>query len=130
VPRLSVEEVIRRYMDTKRLISAVAREWGLSVAFAWEPAPDYRYDRRHHLLKPDRAHRDNTAYVAMAEYVSRHPQGPEFIWCADVQEGINRNLYVDRVHLNEEGCGLVARCIVQALAERQLLRVTNTEGAR
>ena len=75
----------------------MAREFGVVAIFAWHPVAGYKYDRSHHLKTRIGFRR---AYARMAGYVADHPLGNDFIWCADVQEGIPRNLYVDRVHFN------------------------------
>ena len=117
--RHDIDTAIERYVRTKRTIAAVAREFGVVSIFAWHPVASYKYDRSHHHLVT----RIGTGrkYARMARYVAKYPLGNDFIWCADVQERIPRNLYVDRVHFNAEGARLVAQHIVDVAAERRLL---------
>jgi hypothetical protein len=57
----------------------------------------------------------------MAEYVRRHPQGPNFIWCADIQETLHELLYVDQVHYSPQMSERVARCIADHLRRHGLV---------
>jgi hypothetical protein len=115
--------VIDRYVSNKRITEALAAAYGVEATFVWQPTPTYRYDLRHHLFKGDFGHHQSSGhgYPRMAEFVRDQPLGENFLWCADIQEGVKEMLYVDSVHYAPRLSRRLARCIVDLLAERQLL---------
>jgi hypothetical protein len=52
--------------------------------------------------------------------VARTPLGANFLWCADIQEGVNEALYVDAVHYTASFSETVASCISRLLDDRHL----------
>ena len=60
-------------------------------------------------------------YPWMAEYVRSNPLGPNFLWCADIQEGVEELLYVDQVHYSPGMSDRLAGCIVDLLRARGFL---------
>jgi hypothetical protein len=57
----------------------------------------------------------------MRSYVDAHPPAGDFLWCADIQEGVRNLLYVDRMHYSPEMSARVARCIADGIERRGLL---------
>ncbi len=118
------ERVINRYLTNKALITTLAAFYGSSPYFVWHPVPTYKYNLEHHLF----AYRDMRRHVASGTGYSyafrRYTAGDfglDFIWCADIQEGIDRPLYVDAVHFNTELTRMLAECIVERSDIRQAI---------
>ena len=115
-----LRNVIRRYLVNKRLAEAAAREFGARAAFVWQPVPTYRY----HGPPPEHLglhEYSRFGYPLMADLVRREPPGRDFLWCADIQEGLDEPLYVDQVHYSPALSDRIATCIVDLLLERDLL---------
>jgi hypothetical protein len=115
--------VIERYVSNKRAIEALAAAYDVSVAFVWQPVPVYKYDLHHHVFKGDFGGHAAAGhgYPRMARFVRQHPLGEDFLWCADIQEGLAELLYVDSVHYSPRLSARLAGCISALLAERGLL---------
>jgi hypothetical protein len=78
--------------------------------------PLYKYDLSHHPFQIEDNHRRvRYGYPVMAKYVANHDMGTNFVWCADIQDGIEHSLYVDQVHYTEEGNQLFADCIANKI---------------
>jgi hypothetical protein len=61
------------------------------------------------------------AYEMMAQRLRRQPLDRNFVWCADIQRSLHEPLYVDSVHYNAKLSKLIAKCITDAIDERNLL---------
>ena len=117
------DRVIRRYVSNKRIVEALASAYGVDVAFVWQPIPTYKYDLSHHLYPENfgRHRASGFGYPRMADFARERPLGENFLWCADIQEGVEELLYVDSVHYSPRMSALLARCIADLLVERRLL---------
>jgi hypothetical protein len=91
----------------------------------WQPVPTYHYDLRYHLFGDLDFGKNNYStfgYARMADRLRREPPGPEFLWAADLQEGVRQPLYVDQVHYTAAMSARIGGVVGQALLERGLLR--------
>jgi hypothetical protein len=125
-----VTEVIERYERNQRMIRAVAAADGVAPLFVWQPVPAYRYDLTAHLFAEfglfDMHPHLKAGYPAMAE---RRAQAPvDFAWCADLQTGLPRALYVDQAHYTAAFTETVAQCILDALQERRMVAGATAAG--
>jgi hypothetical protein len=122
--RARVDFVIDRYVHNLRMIRAVAREYGVSVLFVWQPVPTYRMDIEQHLFAKFRLFQIHPhikdGYPALALRQEVAPLGKDFAWCADIQEGVAGPLYVDQAHYTARLSSLLADCIVANMRERGL----------
>ena len=121
-----LDGVIRRYLANMKLIETVSEGYGVVPVFVWQPVPTYLYDLERHLsvFTPDGfgAHRYSAfGYPRMSDFVKRHPMRPNFLWCADVQQGVTEGLYVDQVHYTGRMSDTLAGRIVELIMERGLL---------
>lgn len=122
-----IAHVIERYFENKALIEAIAASRDVAVAFVWQPIPLYKYDLNYHLF----AHADfgsnffaRYGYADVARRVAEEPPGPDFLWCADIQESLKEPLYVDKVHYTARMSRLLASTIGDGLVERGLVPVS------
>ena len=107
-----------RYLNNKKLIEAAARAYLTDPIFVWQPAPFYKYDLARH---PFPSAPGRNRYVQRRyEWLANHrPQGEEFVWAADLQEGLPQDLYVDSIHYNARMSMLLARSIADSAAVRR-----------
>lgn len=115
-----VERAIARYIENKRLIEAVAREYGVVPLFVWQPVPTYKYDISDHIATMadlgEHAYSE-LGYSAMRERLDRIP-GERVIWCADIQVGRRSALYVDAVHYSAYLSRLLSECVAPHVRAR------------
>jgi hypothetical protein len=127
-----IDSVVRRYIANRKEIQATARDFGVQSVFVWQPISYYKYDRRYHLdpsRDPLRNRYAEAGYERMRQIVGSVDQGPNFLWCADIQEGLTEPLYVDDVHYTAAMSHRLAEHIAGLLAERDLLpTATVTRG--
>jgi hypothetical protein len=114
--------VIRRYVANKMLIDGAAGAAGVRAVFVWQPVPTYKYDLTYHTFKGTfgRTEYARFGYPRMADYTRTHPLGPNFVWCADIQEDLQELLYVDQVHYAPSMSRRIAQCIADAIRNRRL----------
>jgi hypothetical protein len=100
-----VAAVVQHYAWNKQAIEAIGKANGVPVAFVFQPVPQYHYDLQYHLFVGNdwTQHRFALAgYPVMANYVTEHPMGDDFLWLGDMQVGVTKPLYVDQVHYTPE----------------------------
>jgi len=115
---------IERYEANRRLIRAAASAWSVQPLFVWQPVPTYRYDLRYHLfgdLDFGINNYSSFGYARMALRLRSAPPEPDFVWAADMQEGVREPLYVDQVHYTAAMSTLVAERIGRALLQDGIL---------
>ena len=96
-----LDGVIARYLENRKIIEAVAAAYGVRPVFVWQPVPTYKYDTGYHLFaRKDFARHtfSQYGYPLMKAYMDSHDQDDDFLWAADLQEGVKEPLYVDQVH--------------------------------
>jgi hypothetical protein len=115
---------IERYLANRRLIRATAHAAGVRALFVWQPVPTYHYDLRYHLfgdLDFEKNEYSTFGYPRMAERVHREPPGPDFLWAADLQDGVHQPLYVDQIHYTAAASRLIGDAIGRVLLGRGLV---------
>jgi hypothetical protein len=94
----------------------VSRQFNVEPLTVWLPNALYKYDLNYmppHIM--DIVRRARYGYPVMAKYIKRHEMGSGFLWCADIQESLHEQLYLDQAHYNKAGNLLVARCVADGL---------------
>jgi hypothetical protein len=108
--------VIDRYLTNKDIADGAARQFGIEAMFVWQPVPLYKYDLAFHPYRlADDYRRIRYGYPMMRQLVDKKPVGANFVWCADVQEGLREVLYVDHVHYTPDMSRRVARCVADGI---------------
>jgi hypothetical protein len=123
-PEDSIAAVVRRIRDNKRMADAVGRAYGVRTAWVWQPVPTYKYDVADHPFRgPNFAKHALSArgYPVMARFAAAGRFGDNFLWCADIQEGLREALYVDQVHYAPAMAERVAACIASQLRAHGLI---------
>jgi hypothetical protein len=112
---------IDRYVWNKKAIEAICDSLGIAKAFIYQPAPIY-----HHGLTLKEADWDTPGdqwvihgYPLMAQYIKDHDMGKDFLWLADMQQGIQTRLYVDKWHYTPEFAKQVAGEICNFLEKQK-----------
>lgn len=118
-----VDSVARRYFANKREIEAIARDYVVQVVFVWQPIPFYKYDQRYHLFSREAGvnRYASVGYERVRQIVEAEDEGPDFLWCADIQERITEPLYVDYIHYTAAMSRRLAEYIGGLLTQRKLL---------
>jgi hypothetical protein len=113
-----LKKTVQRYLENKRMVESLAREYGFNAVFVWQPSPAYKYDLSYHQFA-EKGFGNFTyttyGYLMMAQLFNSHSIKGHFIWCADIQEKVYKPLYVDMVHYNAELSTFVSDCIVEGL---------------
>ncbi len=122
-----IASVNNRYLHNKSVVEATTAGRGVETLFVWQPVPTYNYDIEHHLfrdaLSPRHMH-TRAGYRSMKELVARDQLGKNFLWCADLQMGIEEPLYVDAVHYGRDLTRRLATAIAEEMVRRNMIRTT------
>lgn len=116
--------IVNGYLHNKRMIEAIAHEYGILATFVWQPAPTYRYDKSYHPFYQegfDVRVLTNTAYDAIWQIEREGAMGNNFLNCSSMQENEKKPLYVDAVHYTAEMSRKFAEKIARMMLERNLL---------
>jgi hypothetical protein len=110
--------IIDRYLVNRDVAAGVAERFGIQAVFVWQPIPLYKYDTSFHPFEIPVGHRlSGFGYPLMAELIAERPLGPDFVWCADLQEALREPLYVDPVHYTPAMSHRVAECIARGVLD-------------
>ncbi|MFL6253573.1 MAG: hypothetical protein ACJ74T_00985 [Pyrinomonadaceae bacterium] len=115
--------VINRYVENKKMVETIATAYGVKTLFVWQPVAVYKYDQSHNPFAGEEHPRRSCvegAYSLLSKTVEQHPLGDDFLWAADIQEGLAEPLYVDSLHYSGRMSELFARSIANAMSERGL----------
>jgi hypothetical protein len=120
-----LQAAVDRYALNKKIVETVCREFGVTVAFIWQPAPLHNYDRTHHIFQ-NWDYKRVTPYVEpgyqlMAKHKSSQQWGNDFIWLADMQSGEKKPLYVSGWHYSAEMSRMVAEELFKEMVNRNIL---------
>lgn len=119
------KRILNWYLTNKKMITAIAKAFNVTPVFVWQPVPVYEYDQQYNIF--GKVDYDNycpplrPGYRIMAAENRSGSLGDNFIWCADIQRGVNKALYVDWVHYSGEMCNMIARRILDELKKRGLI---------
>jgi hypothetical protein len=117
--------VIDRYLRNKKIIEAASAAFSVEPVFAWQPVPTYGYDFRNYPFLAGGFYEHTYSrygYRLMAKRSDTGAFGKNFLWCADIQQGIEAPLYVDKVHYSPLLSRLLAEKIAALMVEKGLLR--------
>jgi len=104
------------------MIEQLCSQFGVGPVFVWQPAPGYKYDTKYHLFaRPEADAAIHDYYDTMRELLQQEPQKPDFLWCADMQEGRTECLYCDHLHYTAAFSGSFAAHICELCFEKHLL---------
>lgn len=119
VPDLSPDYVVRRYLENKKMITALCAVYGVRPLFVWQPVQHYEYYPPLGLRQVvDPADFGKRAYVAMRTLHEQGEVGGDFLWLADLQAQPalrEQFLYVDAFHYSGVFCKAIAGEILRAL---------------
>lgn len=120
----TIAGVIRRYRRNQRLIETLGESFAVTTIFVLQPIAGYRHDTDYDPFFGSGQEEPalyNGGYAAFEEAERRNLLGGNFISCADIQEGLRENLYVDLVHYAPGLADRVAACIVERAVRRRLI---------
>jgi hypothetical protein len=125
------QPLLQRYQSNKKLIEAVCGAFGVIPVFVWQPIPSYKYDTSYHRFyaAPKNYVIHNYGYAALEPIARQGALGPNFLWCADLQQDAKEALYVDIHHYTGKFSKRLAEAIVRMILEREILKPVGLELA-
>ena len=124
------DRVIAQYERSRALARMVASAHGIHLLFGWQPIASYEYDLSQHFLYRDNPPVGETdrpfpniarGYALMNTRRSALEADGDFLWLADMQQGVRENLYVDRVHYNSVASSRIADRLFVRLQSQGML---------
>ena len=122
----SISALLRRYKINMEMIQSTSSHFKIKTLFVWQPVPVYKCGHEYNLF----SNFDYDGYVPslkvgyqeMAKVFPSGEFGDNFLWLADVQEGLNESLYVDAIHYTPYLCRLIAQKIADKLEEQKMIK--------
>jgi hypothetical protein len=121
------EDRVGHWIANKRMVEAVAEQFGVRPLFVWQPIPTYHYDLTQHVLEnavrqwarlgPDEPGAE-PLYVLMNERRREPDVAQNLLWLADMQLEKRENLYLDSLHYTAAFSDDIARAIGEDLRRR------------
>lgn len=119
-----IKKVIKRYEENKKVIELIGNIHGVKTVFVWQPVPTYKYDLKHHIFSGKGFGRfilSRYGYEYMEKYKKNNILSSNFLWLANMQEGVKKSLYVDIDHYSEEMSREIAKEISKFLLKSKLI---------
>jgi len=125
-----VRPILQRYQSNVKLIESACRAFGTTAVFVWQPVPSYKYDTKYHLfyLSPKSYQSQAYGYPEMERLYKNGAFGPDFLWCADLQQDEKECLYVDGHHYTAKFSKKLAEAISQMCLQRKILQRAGLES--
>jgi lysophospholipase L1-like esterase len=116
------QEVVERYLRNKELIESVCSRAGVQSVFIWQPIPVLKCEEKLRPFTRDVGWEPvKQVYQLLEELGQKGRLGTNFLWCADIQQGAQVTLYVDRFHYSAVMTRRFAEAIDRLLIERKLV---------
>lgn len=111
---MTARQTVERWLENRRIVDGVAREFGSRALFVWQPVPSYHYDIQFDLFAdPENFARWKTpeGYSLVSQLRSQGNLPADVLWLGDLQADKRENLYVDRFHYTARFSGEIAAAI-------------------
>ncbi|MCL5125663.1 MAG: SGNH/GDSL hydrolase family protein [Deltaproteobacteria bacterium] len=119
-----IDNAIKRYEINRELIQAVSKAFTVYPLFVWQPIPVYKCEAKYNLFATFDYNRYmpylKQGYENMVRHVANRQLGDNFLWLADMQEGLHNSLYADAIHYSPYLCRTIAGKIVDALESKKV----------
>ena len=92
---------LNRYFFNKKNIKNLAKIYGINCLFVWQPIPSYKYNQSYHPFAKNGYGIHEHSSNAYSEFKNKYLNDQikqDFLWLGDIQENLNKRLYVDIVH--------------------------------
>ena len=102
---LEINTIINRYLINKKIIEAICKDFNIRCYFIWQPVPTYKYNLQYHSFSDGGFGKHTLSrygYQEMEKYFKEGKLGKNFFWFGNMQEKINKPLYVDKYHYTAE----------------------------
>lgn len=119
------EAVVERWFNNQRLIQSLADAYGVEVAFVWQPMLIYKAAlsaaEREIMLRTERERPGLFDLYAQVDAIvmARTSESPaeRLVILSDLFADVETSLFIDLVHINEEGNAIVAEALLPLLTD-------------
>ncbi len=118
---LEIDTIINRYFVNKKITESICKDFNIKSYFIWQPIPTYKYDLNYHPFADGGFGKHSLSrygYQEMEKYFKAGILGNNFLWLADMQEGIDKSLYLDKYHYTAEMSKEIAEKIYKWLKDK------------
>ena len=116
-----INTIIDRYLVNKKITELICKDFSIKSFFIWQPVPTYKYDLQYHPFSDGGFGKHTLSrygYKEMERHFKSGDLGNNFLWLADMQEGIDKPLYLDKYHYTAEMSNEIANKIYIWLKDR------------
>ena len=118
-----IQKVISRYIANKKLIEAGANAYLIKTLFVWQPTPVYKYDLQYHKFAKNGFGKFTYSKYGYKEMEKlKDKLGNNFLWLADMQEGVKKPLYIEIDHYSPEMSKDLAKNIYNFLIKKDIFK--------
>ena len=115
-----INNVIKRYLNNKTIIQAVARSNSIKTLFVWQPVPTYNYSGQKLELNFSRHTFSKYGYKEMEKYYKNNKL-KNFLWCGNLHIKTDKPLYIDLVHYSGFFSKHIAHTIANYIIKKNVL---------
>lgn len=119
-------ESINLWLINKKLIEAIANDFGVKTLLVIQPVPTYKYNQSYHLFPHENVshHHSTRGYEVLSKMYKELPSDEKdnILWLADIQENKSEPLYVDSTHYSANFSGEIADYIVYTIENKNYIK--------
>jgi len=120
-----IDFVLLRYLNNKKIIESVAKNFDINTVFVWQPVPVYSYDLSKHPFVNKNNLNNYTqikfGYESFFDTWNKTGISNNFVWCANEGLKVSSRAYIDLVHYSNAMNLSVASCVVDFLYNKMFI---------
>lgn len=106
------EELISAYLKNKQLIGHISHNENIETLFIIQPVPFYRSAKHNNpFIHSETPSSISRVYQLLESMFKNNELDPDMVWLGDMQDTLNKTLYVDKVHYSPEMNKLIASAL-------------------
>ena len=120
-----VAYILSRYFFNKTNIKNLAKLYDIKCLFVWQPIPSYKYNQSYHPFAKNGygIHEySSNGYLEFKNKYLNDENKLDFLWLGNIQENLNKRLYVDIVHYTAFFNDLISKKIMDQLKSEMILK--------
>ena len=117
------DKLVQKYVANKKIVEQICLGEKIQCLFVAQPIPFYKYNSNYHEFYSPQPHSSaKLAYSILDQNYYQKKRLENFLWLGNMQDTLNKNLYVDLVHYSPEMNRMIALQIFNAVSDKYMLK--------
>ncbi len=118
----SADKLVQKYVANKTIVEQICSGEKIQCLFVVQPIPFYKYNSSYHKFYSPQPHSPaRLAYSILDQNYHQNKTLENLLWLGNMQDTLNKNLYVDLVHYSPEMNKMIALKIYHTVTDKYTL---------